>query len=111
MAKFGMSMCVLGHAEEFRQFKIGVNALWPLTSVATAAVQNLLGGDEQVKSSRKDTIMSDAAYVILTSSSVQTTGNFFIDEEVLKSKGVTNFDEYKMDKSVKDSDLTPDFFL
>jgi len=74
MAKFGMSMCVLGMSEEFKDSKIGVNALWPRTAIATAAVKNALGGDEMMKYSRKDTIMADSAYVILTSDSSKTNG-------------------------------------
>ena len=74
MAKFGMSLCVLGMSEEFRDYGVGVNALWPRTAIATAAVKNLLGGDDAVQSSRKETIMADAAYEILTSNSKKTTG-------------------------------------
>lgn len=69
MAKFGMSLCVLGMSEELRDYKIAVNALWPRTSIATAAVGFALGGDSMLKTSRKDTIMADSAYVILTNSS------------------------------------------
>ena len=111
MAKYGMSMCVLGMHEEFRSEGIAVNALWPRTAVATAAVQNVLGGDDMIRKSRKDTIMSDTAYVILTSDSRQTTGNFFIDEDILRTTGVTDFTRYKIDPSVKDEDLILDFFL
>jgi citronellol/citronellal dehydrogenase len=78
MAKYGMSMCVLGMAEELKPFGIGVNALWPRTGIATAAVKNLLGGDTAMRISRTDEILADAAYVILTSDSKKTTGNFFI---------------------------------
>ena len=78
MAKYGMSMCVLGMAEEFRDQGVAVNGLWPRTSIATAAVKNLLGGDESIKRSRTDDIMGDAAYLILKSDSKKTTGNFFI---------------------------------
>ncbi len=92
MAKYGMSLCVLGMSEELREYKIGVNALWPRTAIATAAVHFALGGDDMMKTSRKDTIMSDSAYIILTSKSSETTGNFYIDDEVLSSSGVTNFD-------------------
>src|SRR6476646_6549074 len=83
MAKFGMSMCVLGMAEELRAQKIAVNALWPKTVIATAAVQNLLGGDATVRGSRKPDIMADAAYTILTRKSSEFTGHFCIDENVL----------------------------
>jgi citronellol/citronellal dehydrogenase len=108
MAKFGMSMCVLGMAEEFRSKGVGVNALWPKTSIATAAVNNLLGGEEMMKSSRKPEIMADAAHVVLTGDPAETTGNFFIDEEVLADAGVEDFDPYAVDPS---RDLMPDFFI
>ncbi len=108
MAKFGMSMCVLGMAEEFREQGVGVNALWPRTTIATAAVRNLLGGDEMVRHSRKPDIMGDAAHAILTRNSRETTGNFFIDDDVLRSAGVTDFTKYAVDPSVE---LQPDFFV
>ncbi len=92
MAKFGMSMCVLGMSEEFRSEGIAVNALWPRTAIATAAVEFMLGGDAMMKTSRKDTIMADAAYVILTSNSRKTTGNYFIDDEVLVATGVKDLE-------------------
>jgi citronellol/citronellal dehydrogenase len=78
MAKYGMSMCVLGHSGELRSFGIGVNALWPRTAIATAAVEHALGGETMLKRSRTDQIMSDSAYHILTSDASLTTGNFFI---------------------------------
>lgn len=90
MAKYGMSLCVLGMSEEFRDDKIAVNALWPRTSIATAAVHYALGGDSMMRLSRTDEIMADSAYVILTSKSANTTGKFFIDDEVLASVGVTD---------------------
>ncbi|MBX7191346.1 MAG: NAD(P)-dependent oxidoreductase [Sandaracinaceae bacterium] len=110
MAKYGMSMCVLGMAEEFKGAGIAVNALWPRTAIATAAVQNLLGGDAAMKGSRTVDIMADAAYAIFNRSSkdVKNTGNFFIDDDVLKSEGVTNFDKYAVDPT---ADLVPDFFV
>jgi citronellol/citronellal dehydrogenase len=108
MAKFGMSLCVLGMAEELRDAGIAVNALWPRTVIATAAVQNLLGGDETVRGSRSPEIMADAAHAILTRPSRATTGNFFIDDEVLKSEGVTDLAKYQ---SVPGADLIPDFFV
>lgn len=74
IAKFGMSMCVLGMSEELRDYGIGVNALWPRTAIATAAVKNMLGGDDMMKTSRTDEIMGDAAHVVVTSRSRQTTG-------------------------------------
>ena len=94
MAKYGMSMCVLGMAEEFRQQGVAVNALWPRTAIATAAVQNLLGGNDAIRHARKPEIMADAAYAILTRESRKCTGNFFIDDEVLREAGVTDFDLY-----------------
>src|SRR4030095_7757877 len=82
MAKFGMSLCVLGMAGEFKQAGIAFNALWPRTTIATAAIQNLLGGDQMMKASRKPEIMGDAAYVIFNRPARECTGNFFIDDEV-----------------------------
>lgn len=108
MAKFGMSMCVLGMAGEFRKDGIAVNALWPRTTIATAAVQNLLGGDEMSRRSRKPEIMGDAAHVILTKPSREFTGNFCIDDEVLESAGVSDLSRYAVDSSLE---LMPDFFV
>ncbi|MFW9873189.1 MAG: short chain dehydrogenase, partial [Candidatus Thorarchaeota archaeon] len=108
MAKYGMSMCVLGMAEEFRQDKIAVNALWPRTSIATAAVRNLLGGKTAVKHSRKPEIVADAAYLILTKPSIECTGNFFIDEHLLIESGITNLEKYAVDPT---KELYFDFFL
>jgi len=108
MAKFGMSMCVLGMAGEFREKGVAVNALWPRTAIATAAVKNLLGGDEMIKRSRKPAIMADAAHYILTRPSREFTGNFCIDDEVMESAGVTDLTPYAVDPSM---DLMPDFFV
>jgi citronellol/citronellal dehydrogenase len=108
IAKYGMSLCVLGMAEELRGKGIAVNALWPRTVIATAAVQNLLGGDATVRRSRKPDIMGDAAHHILTRPSRDCTGNFFVDEDLLRSAGVTDFDRYA---HVPGADLLPDFFL
>lgn len=108
MAKFGMGMCVLGMAGEFREQGIAVNALWPRTTIATAAVQNLLGGDELTRRSRIPAIMGDAAHVILTKPSREFTGNFCIDDEVLESAGVTDLSVYAVDPSIE---LAPDFFV
>ncbi len=108
MAKYGMSMCVLGMAEEFRDAGVGVNALWPLTAIDTAAVRNVLGGDALAKMSRLPTIMADAAHVILSRDPRGCTGNFFIDEEVLRDQGVTDFSKYQH----PDADgLAADFFV
>jgi len=108
MSKYGMSMCVLGMAEEFKKDGIAVNALWPRTAIATAAVKNLLGGGTAVKHSRKPEIVADAAYIILTRPSRDYTGNFFIDDEVLIENGVTDLGKYSV---VPNARLTPDFFL
>ncbi len=108
MAKFGMSMCVLGMAGELRGQGIAVNALWPRTTIATAAVNNLLGGDALMKASRKPDIMADAAHAILTKPSREFTGRFCVDEDVLRADGVTDFDRYRMSPDVEP---VPDFFL
>jgi len=108
IAKYGMSMCVLGMAGEFREQGVAVNALWPRTTIATAAVRNLLGGDEIVRRSRKPEIMGDAAHVILTKSSREFTGNFCIDDEVLESAGVSDLSKYAVDPTME---LMPDFFV
>uniref|UniRef100_A0A914YJ22 Hydroxysteroid dehydrogenase-like protein 2 n=1 Tax=Panagrolaimus superbus TaxID=310955 RepID=A0A914YJ22_9BILA len=109
MAKYGMSMCVLGMAEEFRSDGIAVNALWPRTLIWTAAADMLTGGTEEGrKGSRYPAIVADAAYAVLSRNSRESTGNFFIDDEVLKSEGVTNFDQYAIDPK---ADLFIDFFV
>ena len=111
MAKFGMSMCVLGMAEELKDKNIAVNALWPRTVIATAAVQNLLGGDASIRGSRKPDIMADAAYTIFTRKSSERTGQFFIDENVLRDSGVTDLSASAMTPGMPDSELFPDYFL
>ena len=103
-----MSLCILGFAEEFRERGVAANALWPKTTIATAAIQNLLGGDELMRRSRKPSIMGDAAHAILTQDSRKCSGNFFIDEEVLAESGVSEFEDYSV---VKGSDLAQDFFI
>jgi citronellol/citronellal dehydrogenase len=108
MAKFGMSMCVLGMAGELRRDGIAVNALWPRTAIATAAVQNLLGGETAIRGSRKPAIMGDAAHAILTRPSREFTGKFCIDDEVLLAEGKTDLDEYAMDPNAQ---LLPDYFI
>ena len=108
MAKYTMSMCVLGMAEEFKPDGIAVNALWPRTAIATAAVQNHLGGDEIMKLSRNVDIMADSAYSILTKDSKSFTGNFCIDDLVLYEDGVKDFSKYA---SVPFDQLMPDFFV
>ncbi len=94
LAKYGMSLCVLGMAEEFKGKGVAVNALWPRTIIATAAVQNLLGGEEAIKRCRKPEIMADAAHAILTRNSREFSGQFLIDEEVLRQEGVSDLDRY-----------------
>ena len=108
MAKYGMSLCVLGMAGEFRSRGIAVNALWPRTAIATAAVRNLLGGDEMIRRSRKPEIMADAAHVILTRPASEFTGQFCVDDEVLESVGITDLEPYAIDPSLS---LMPDFFV
>ncbi len=108
MSKFGMSMCVLGMAEEFRPDGIAVNALWPKTTIATAAIRNLLGGEEVVRRSRKPEIMGDAAHWIFTQDSRALTGRFLVDEDVLREAGVEDFSHYAVEPG---QELIPDFFL
>jgi citronellol/citronellal dehydrogenase len=103
-----MSMCVLGMAAVFRDAGIGDNALWPRPVIATAAVKNLLGGDNTLKGSRTPAIMGDAAYAIFNRPARETTGNFFIDDEVLAAEGKTDLSEYA---SVPGAPLIPDFFV
>ena len=107
IAKYGMSECTLGHAGEFRALGIGVNSLWPRTAIATAALQLLPGID--LARCRKPEILADAAYLILTSSAATTTGNFFIDDELLARHGVTDLESYSVTPGTKDFVL--DFFV
>jgi citronellol/citronellal dehydrogenase len=108
MAKFGMSMCVLGMAEEFKEEGVAVNALWPRTAIATAAIKNALGGDAIMNISRSPSIMADAAYLMLTKDSKEFTGNFCIDDNLLAENGVTDFSQYA---EVPFNELAPDFFV
>jgi citronellol/citronellal dehydrogenase len=108
ISKFGMSMIVLGLAEELKAHKIGVNALWPKTTIATAAIQHVVGGDMLMQRSRKPEIVADAAFYILQRPSHECTGNFFIDEDVLQQQGITDFGHYSVNPSQK---LMPDLFL
>jgi citronellol/citronellal dehydrogenase len=94
IAKYGMSLCTLGMAEEFRDDGIAFNSLWPRTMVATAAVQNLLGGEEAMKRARTPAIYSDSAHAVLVRPSRECTGNFFLCEDVLVEEGVTDFESY-----------------
>ena len=108
IAKYGMSLCVLGFAGEFKRYGIGVNALWPRTTIATAAVGNLLGGKAMIQASRKPDILADAAHAMLTKNSNEFTGNFIIDDTFLAGEGVRDFDKYRVDGTVS---LMPDFFV
>ena len=107
MAKYGMSMCVLGMAEELRDRGIAVNALWPRTVIATAAL-NLLGGEETAKHGRTPEVVADAAMIVLQRDARACTGNFFVDEDLLRAEGVTDFGKYAVKAG---EELFPDFFL
>src|ERR1700733_15043761 len=108
MAKFGMSMCVLGMAEEFKPDGIAFNALWPRTGIATAAIRFALAGDEGLKHCRTTDIIADAAYLIFNKPARDFTGNFLIDDTFLAENGVTDFDRYRVDPA---KSLIPDFFV
>jgi citronellol/citronellal dehydrogenase len=108
MAKFGMSLCVLGLAGELRGRGIAVNALWPRTTIATSAIKNLLGGDAIMRASRTPDILADAAYALFQKPSRRFTGQFLIDDVFLAGEGVTDFERYRVDPSVP---LAPDFFV
>jgi citronellol/citronellal dehydrogenase len=109
MAKYGMSLVTLGLAEELREAGIAANSLWPRTTIATAAVANLLGGAEALAGSRTPAIMADAAYAVLVRDPRSCTGNFFIDEEVLAQEGVTDLEAYRTEPG--DCLLEADLFL
>jgi citronellol/citronellal dehydrogenase len=109
IAKYGMSMCTVGLAEELRADGIAANSLWPRTMIDTAAVRNLLGGAETAARSRSPQIMADAAYAVLNRDSRECTGNFFIDDEVMQAEGVTDLGVYS--NGAAESDLLPDIFL
>lgn len=108
MAKFGMSLAVLGLAGELRAKKIAVNALWPRTTIATSAIKNLLGGDAVMQASRTADILADAAHMIFCKPSADFTGNFLIDDSFLWENGVRDFDCYRVNNDV---DLMQDFFV
>jgi citronellol/citronellal dehydrogenase len=108
MAKFGMSLVVLGLAGELRSKGIAVNALWPRTVIATAAVQNLLGGDAMMQRARKPEIVADAAYAIFAKPAREFTGRFLIDDSFLAENGVRDFDRYRVNL---EETLAPDFFV
>ena len=107
MAKYGMSMCVLGMSEEFRRDGIAVNALWPRTAINTAALAMIPGVD--ISTCRTPEILADAAYVILNRNATETTGNFFIDDEVLASEGIKNLEQYSVVPGT--TEFLTDFFL
>ena len=107
LAKFGMSLCVLGLAGELASQGIAVNALWPRTTIATAAIKNILGGEAMMRSSRMPDILADAAYLIFQKPA-SFTGNFLIDDSFLAGEGETDFNKYRVDAGVA---LTPDFFV
>ncbi|MDB5251648.1 MAG: short-chain dehydrogenase [Flaviaesturariibacter sp.] len=108
MSKYGMSMVALGLSEELRGAGVAANALWPRTTIATAAVQNLLGGDYLIQRSRKPEIVADAAFAIISRPSTECTGNFFIDEDVLRAEGMTDFSHYAVNG---DNPLQNDLFI
>jgi len=107
MAKYGMSMCTLGHAQEFRQLGIAVNSLWPRTAIATSALQMIPGAD--LDKARKPEILADAAWWILTNDATATTGNFFLDDTLLREHGVTDLEQYSVKPGT--TDFMPDFFV
>ena len=111
MAKFGMSMCVLGMSEEFSRAGVAFNALWPRTTIATSAVANIVGGDPVIRRSRTPEIMADAAHAILVRNSREFSGHFYIDDQVLADAGVSDFSKYRVDPDATEADLFPDFFV
>ena len=98
-------------SEEFRSSGIAFNALWPRTTIATAAVANIVGGDPMIKRSRTADIMADAALAIFVKDSREFTGNFCVDEDLLREQGVTDFSSYRVDPELREEDLFPDFFI
>jgi citronellol/citronellal dehydrogenase len=110
VAKYSMTMWVLGMAEEFRDRGVAFNALWPRTYVATVAVRNMLGGETSLARSRRPEIMGDAAHAIFTRSSRECTGNCFVDDDVLRQEGIVDFSPYRYGDA-REEDLLGDFFL
>jgi citronellol/citronellal dehydrogenase len=108
MAKYGMSMCVLGMAEEFRDQGVAFNALWPRTGIATAAIEFALAGEEGMRHCRTPDIIAEAAYAIFNKPARECTGNFFIDDVLLYEEGERDFDKYRVDPT---KPLMPDFFV
>jgi citronellol/citronellal dehydrogenase len=110
MAKFGMSLCTLGMASEFKG-KVAFNALWPKTIIATAAIEFAIGNADMMQLGRKASIMADAAAVILNRDAHTVSGHFYIDEEVLREEGIVNFDAYRVNPATREDQLIPDFFI
>lgn len=110
MAKFGMSLCTLGMASEFKG-KVAFNALWPKTIIATAAIEFAIGNAEMMQLGRKASIMADAAAAILKRDAKTVSGHFYIDEEVLREEGVVDFDGYRVNPATREDQLIPDFFI
>jgi len=108
IAKYGMSLCVLGFAGEFRTRGVAVNALWPRTTIGTAAIRNIVGGEAMIQASRTPEILADAAYLIFQKPARSFTGKFLIDDTFLVSEGITDLDRYRVDPSRA---LQPDFFV
>lgn len=108
LSKYGMSMIALGLAAELKPYRIGVNAIWPKTLIATSAVRNLLGGDELMRQSRWPAIVADATAIILSKDPGEVTGQFFIDEEVLREAGIVGLEKYAVDP---EANLAPDLFI
>ena len=109
LSKYGMSLCTLGFADEFADKGIAANSLWPRTTIGTAAIRNLLGGEAAVAKARTPDIMADAAHAILTRDSRTCSGNFYTDEDVLREEGITDFARYRL--AAREEDLDLDFFL
>jgi citronellol/citronellal dehydrogenase len=109
LSKYGMSLCTLGFADEFADKGIAANSLWPRTTIGTAAIRNLLGGEAAVAKARTPDIMADAAHAILTRDSRTCSGNFYTDEDVLREEGITDFAGYRL--AAREEDLDLDFFL
>jgi citronellol/citronellal dehydrogenase len=108
ISKFGMSQCVLGMAEEFRQERIAFNALWPRAMIATSAIRFGIGDDQTLRACRKPSVMADAAYVVFNRPARDCTGNFFIDDNLLYEAGERDFDQYRVDLQ---TDLLVDMFV
>ena len=110
IAKFGMSLCTLGMASEFKG-KVAFNSLWPKTIIATAAIEFAVGNAQMMQLGRKATIMADAAAAILQKDAKTVSGHFYIDEDVLRAEGVTDFSEYRVNPNTPENQLLPDFFI